>query len=46
MEHAQIDDDKTKPGLQAKQVVFEVELQVSQKGTVQTPTVESVTHEF
>ena len=46
IEHAQSVPESTKPGLQARQVVLDVELQVSQKGTVQIPTVESVTHVF
>lgn len=46
MEQAQVELEITKPGLQAKQVVLEVELHVSQNGTVQTPIVESVTQEF
>ena len=46
IEQAQVELEITNPGLQAKQVVFDVELQVSQKGTVQTPIVESVTQEL
>jgi hypothetical protein len=46
IEHAQFDPEIIKPGLQATQVVLEVELHVSQNGTVHTPTVVSETQVF